>query len=138
MRRKDKYPNTDIFTYKNVNPKKRITGDCEIRAIAKATKLSWEEVVRRLAEIGIETGYCPFVKESYGLLLERCGFKKKPQPRHLDNTKYTLREFVKEHPRGRYVVNMPHHVTVVVNGKNYDIWDCTKSCRKIGNYWVKH
>lgn len=138
MRRKDKYPNTDIFTYKNVNPKKRITGDCEIRAIAKATNMSWEAVVRGLAEIGIETGYCPFVKESYGLLLERCGFKKKPQPRHLDNTKYTLREFVREHPRGRYVVNMPHHVTVVVNGKNYDIWDCTKSTRKIGNYWVKH
>lgn len=137
MKRQDKYPNTNIFTYENINPKNRITGDCEIRAIAKATKMSWEKVVCGLAEIGIETGYSPFVVESYGLFLERQGFKKMRQPRHLDRTKYTLREFIAEHPRGVYVVNMPNHLTVVVNGKNYDIWDCTKSSRKIGNYWAK-
>lgn len=138
MRRHEKYPDTDIFTYENVNPKNRITGDCEIRAIAKATKLSWNKVVQSLADIGIETGCSPFVVNAYGLFLERKGFKKRPQPRHLDNTKYTLREFILEHPKGRYVINMPHHVTVVVDGKNYDIWDCTKSSSKIGNYWEKH
>lgn len=137
MRRQEKYPNTDIFTYQNINPKKRITGDCEIRAIAKATKMSWEAVVKGLAEIGIETGYSPFVKKAYDLFLTRNGFKRMPQPRHLDNTKYNLKEFIAEHPRGIYVVDMPNHVTVVVNGKNYDIWDCTKVNRKVGNYWKK-
>ena len=137
MRRRDKYPDTDIFVYENINPKNRITGDCEIRAIAKAMKISWEEVARGLVEIGVETGYSPFVKEAYDLFLTRNGFKRMSQPRHLNNTKYTLREFIKEHPRGTYVVNMPSHVTVVVNGKNYDIWDCTKSYKKIGNYWEK-
>ena len=137
MRRKEKYPNTDIFTYENVNPKKRITGDCEIRAIARATKLSWEAVVRGLCEVGIETGYSPFVKKAYDLFLTRNGFVRMPEPRHSDNTKYSLREFVLAHPRGTYVVNMAHHVTVVVNGKNHDIWDCTRFGGKVGNYWKK-
>ena len=136
-KRQQKYPNTATFKYENRNPKGRITGDCEMRAISCALGKDWCEVVRELAELACETAYCPFISDNYNIYLERNGFKKMPQPRHSDGTKYTLAEFIAEHKTGVYVVNMPHHLTVVKAGKCHDIWDCSKSSRRIGNYWKK-
>lgn len=136
-KRQQKYPNTATFKYDNRNPKGRITGDCEMRAISGALGKDWCEVVRGLAELACETGHSPFVAENYGLYLERHGFKKYKQPRHDDGTKYTLKEFIEEHKRGTFVVNLPSHLTVVKAGKCHDIWDCTKSSKRVGNYWGK-
>lgn len=36
----------------NANPKNRKTGDCVIRAIARATNQSWETVYAALCELG--------------------------------------------------------------------------------------
>jgi len=135
MRRQDKYPDTDYFHYENVNPKNRITGDCVYRAIAKAMGWTWGRTVKTLAEWALETGYCPNSTENFDRFLQAHGFKKHPQPRHADRTKYTLREFMDEYDDGTYIVNMPNHTTVVVDGQNIDIWDCSKSTRKIGNFW---
>lgn len=135
MRRQDKYPDTEYFHYENVNPKNRFTGDCVYRAIAKAMGWTWTKTVKALTDQALETGYCPNSVENYSRFLQAYGFEKHPQPRHDDRTKYTLREFINEHKTGTYVVNMPGHTTVVVDGKNIDIWDCSRSRSKIGNFW---
>lgn len=137
-KRKQKYPNTATFKFENRNPKGRVgTGDCVYRAISSALGKDWCEVVRELAELACETGYCPNDASNYCLYLERHGFKKHKQPRHDDGTKYTLAEFITEHKRGVYVVNMPSHLTVVKAGKCHDTWDCSKSHTRVGNFWCK-
>ena len=137
-KRQQKYPNTATFKYENRNPKGRVgTGDCVYRAISSALGKDWCEVARELAELACETAYCPNGTSNYDIYLERNGFKKHPQPRHEDRTKYTLKEFCEEHKRGVFVVNMPHHLTVVKAGKCHDTWDCSKCDSRVGNYWQK-
>lgn len=149
MRRQDKYPNTDIFHYLNVNPKNRFTTDCVIRAIAtalvaktggslendKLCKDMWRVVLDDMAEIACNTGYFPTNKKCYEKYLKQHGFLKYGQPRHLDNTKLTLKEFMDGHKSGTYVIHLPHHLTVVVDGVNYDIYDCTKFDSRVGIFW---
>lgn len=137
--------NTDIYTYTNINPYGRKTGDCVIRAIAKAVYDKktgmlgdpWKYAMDELCAVALETGYMISCPEGYSKLLERKGFKKYKQPRHEDGTKYTLKEFIAEHKHGVFLVNLPHHLTCVKNGKCYDTWDWTKSSRRVGNYWGK-
>lgn len=133
-RRQSKYPDTEIFKYHNQNPHNRITTDCVLRALSFALNIPYNDMVMEVAEVQCKTGFDPL--DRIDLILKRHGLEKQPMLRHEDNTKYTLMEFIKEFPKGTYLVNMPHHLTVVKDGKNYDIWDCTKSYSKIGNYWI--
>ena len=137
--------NTGIFSYENLNPYKRKAGDCVIRAVAKSVYEgktgafgdAWKYALDGLCNVAMETGYMINTPDCYGRLLERKGFKKHKQPRHENGTKYTLKEFIAEHKTGTYVVNMPHHLTTVKNGKCYDTWNWTQSDRRVGNYWEK-
>ena len=58
MNRKERYPDTDTFSYFNANPKNKITGDCVARAICTALELPYNQVVMELAEQQCKTGYC--------------------------------------------------------------------------------
>ena len=129
--------NTTTYKFENRNPKGRRTTDCVVRAISKATDKDWCDVLMALATISCETGYMLNETKGYGIYLERLGFKKQKQPRKIDNTKYTLSEFIRLHKTGTYLVHLPHHLTVVKNGKCYDTWNCSKSSRRVGNYWAK-
>jgi len=145
--------NTEYFHYVNVNPYKRKTTDCVVRAITIAlyshcidNDMDWEKLMRdgwivilqSLTEHTIKTGYMYDDKDGFASFLETYhGFKKQKQPRHADGTKYTVREFIDEHPKGTYLLNMPSHLTVVVDGKAYDTWNVTKSQRRVGNYWTR-
>lgn len=148
MRRQDKYPNTEMFSYLNLNPHNRITTDCVYRAIAKALcaghkhcqkseKEMWSTVMQELCEFAGQTGFVPTDTKCYSRFLKMRGFNELPQPRHSDGTKYTLKEFINENPKGVYLVNMPSHLTVVVDGVNYDNWDCTKVNSRIGKIWER-
>ena len=152
MTRQQKYPDTKSFHYYNANPKNKITGDCLYRAIATATGLEWNEVVRELAEVAIKTGYSPGSKECMNKFLEANGWKKHKQPKNGDNTKLTGIEFceycknwsdpyLEENISGPVIATIgSHHITTFVqigngNYKCYDIWNCTSG--KVGNYWYK-
>lgn len=154
MKRQKRYPDTEIFHYLNLNPKGKVTCDCVVRAIAWACvcqtsrdfteekkvytgKYLWNTVLDDLTDCSRKTGFMVTDTKCYTEYLKELYFTKHPQPRHLDGTKYTLAEFIAEHPKGIYLVNMPTHLTVVVDGVNYDIWDCTKTDKRIGNYWSR-
>ena len=149
MTREDKYPTTDTFRYFNANPKNRITGDCRIRAIATATGEDYNKIVLAFAIIQIETGYDQTANQGISILMEKLGWKKMPQPRKANGTKYTGKQWCKllnkEHPDGiKAVANIGgHHIVAIMpkvidkkmKHRVYDIWDSTEGC--IGNYWVK-
>ncbi len=134
MTRQEKYPNTKIFTYYNRNPHNKITGDCVTRAISFALNLDYNDLVMDIARYHCQTGVdIRYNKED--AYLKKFGVVKQPMLKHHDNTRYTLKEFIRKFPKGTYIVKMPHHLTVVKDGVNYDIWDCTKSDRKIGIFY---
>lgn len=145
MTRQQKYPDTNTFHFYNANPKGRITTDCVIRAICTATELPYNQVVMELAQLQCETGYDDGEKKLYGKYLESKGFKKMKQPRKLDGTKFTGKEFCEalqdnyEYTIGKTPRIVAHiggnHIVAIINAQVWDIWNSTRGC--IGNYWVK-
>ena len=138
MRNKDKWPETSTFHYYNANPKNRITGDCWLRAICTGLNEPYNDVLKEMVQIHIDTGYelsCDKEVEKY--LISK-GWKKCRQPRKSDNTKYTGSEFcecIAKKDR-RYIANIGgHHMVAIVGKKVNDIWDSTYKC--IGNYYEK-
>ena len=131
---------TNTFHYYNRNPKNKITNDCIVRAIATTTDKTWGEVYNALYEIGLKYGLMLNDFKCCECYLKKLGWVKHNQPRKEDNTKYSGSEFVKtaeynairESPVIAKIGS--HHMTVIVNGKIYDTWNC--SGNKIGNYWT--
>jgi hypothetical protein len=137
MNRQQKYPETSTFHFFNANPKNRVTGDCTFRAISTALRQSWEQTVKEMCEMSIETGYACNDKKGIERYLKSKGWIKHSQPRKADNTKYTGKEFC-ERARDyeNYVAIIGgHHIVAIIDGKVWDTWDSTDGC--IGNYWTK-
>ena len=127
--------NTSTFTYYNANPKGKKTSDCVIRAICTALNKDYETTTRELLEFWLKSGYEMCDVKCFGKYLESKGWKKQKQPRKVDNTKYTGKEFVK-YFKGTCLANIGgHHIVCIKDGKVFDIWDSTDGC--IGNYWTK-
>ena len=147
--RQEIYPDTDTFTFKNVNPRNRITGDCAFRAIANGLEKPWVEFVMEMAELSCKTGYAINDNKGIERYLKEQGWKKQKQPRKADNTKYTGKEFcymiqgysVDRNDEfipisDRIVANIGgKHMVAIIDGKGEDIWNSTGGT--IGNYWIK-
>lgn len=140
MRRVDKYPDTDVFHFHNENPKNKFTDDCTIRAIGRATGKGWFCVKAGLSEAAMKNCLMDTDIKCVEKYLESEGWKKQKQPRKVDNTKYTGREFCKKLQKEDNTKNIianigGHHIVAIADNKVNDIWDSTY--KTIGNYWVK-
>ena len=133
MKRQEKFPDTDCFVYENLNPKKKVTTDCVVRATCKALGKPYIDVYQDMFGFSISSGLHLNDKKFLKKYLEHLGYGMLKQPKHQDNTKYTAREFAKEFNKGIYIVSIRKHITVIVDGKIHDIWDC--SDKAVGNYW---
>lgn len=147
--RQEIFPDTDTFTFKNVNPKNRITGDCVFRAFANAMEQDYNETVMEMATLMCKTGYAMNDKKGEEAYLKAKGWTKRKQPRKLNGTKYTGDEFCRM-LQGEQIDFMDaefltsdrivahiggNHMVAIINGKVEDIWDSTSGT--IGNYWIK-
>ncbi len=122
------------FIFHNENPKGRVSSsDCVIRAIAKATGKSWEDVLTGLFEVGLKIKDVPSSKPVFQKYLEQQGYRMQRQPRKPDATKYTVEEFANKFSKGAYIVNLANRLSCVVDGKIYDTWNCKD--KSVGNYW---
>ncbi|MDE6142236.1 MAG: hypothetical protein K2G03_06495 [Bacilli bacterium] len=123
------------FIYENVNPKNRKTDDCVVRAITKATGLSYQEIYAGLCSIGQKNCRMPNSKQTYEKLLEQLGYIKYPMPRHADNTRFKVYELVDQESDKTIIISMANHLTCAINGSIFDLWDCR--AKSVGNYWIK-
>ena len=137
MTRQQKYPNHKNFTYYNRNPKGRITTDCVVRAMSTALSVPYEKVVMDMAKIQCESGLDDAEPKSIEKYLTANGWLKNRQPKHENGTKFTCKEFVKAHPKGKYILSLAHHLTYLEDGKIFDIWDCYKHGGCVGNYYTE-
>lgn len=111
-------------------PQRDEKGDCTVRALATATGMSYQaawDKLYRLQGQKRHTGFRLFdylreMPDSMGVVRSFKYRAVKGKPR------IKARDFVQMHPSGRFLVQVAHHVTAVVDGKLIDTWDCGAKC----------
>lgn len=107
------------FVYHNINPRGATEGDCVVRAISLASQIPYETIERKLWQVGdlydcdglSKMCYSHFLRDVLGYQEINCD--------HL-----TVAEIADRHPNGVYLVRIPNHLTCLIDGTCYDIWDC--------------
>lgn len=118
------------FKKHNFNPKRKTT-DCVIRAIVGATNKNWYDVFDKLVEIARSETATPTCKITYETYLADCETIPVMYIRYDGKKKrYTVKDVC--NMTGRYIVQVAGHLTPVINGVCYDLYDCTdRSAYKI-------
>lgn len=122
------------FVPYNPNPKGTLTGDCAIRAVAKATDQPWENAYTALAVEGYKRGDLPNANQVLGAYLKSKGFKRFLIPDTCPDC-YTVEDFANDHPKGMYVLQLEKHVVTVHDGDFFDTWDSSRE--PVDSYWAK-
>ena len=128
-----------LYREKNVNPKKRRTGDCSTRALVGTLGISYEEALKLQMKWSLKTYYDPTSKQVMEKVLQEFGYVKMKQPRKADGKKYTVAELDEIIPadiRNKGVlVTVANHHTCIIGMCVQDIWDCRY--KSVGNYYIK-
>ena len=106
----------------NPNPAGSRVGDCAVRACAYATGGDWEQTYTALALQGFMMGDMPNANHVWGAYLRAHGFVRHAVSNECPDC-YTVADFCREHPHGRYVLAISGHVVCVEDGDWYDSWD---------------
>ena len=111
-----------MFRFFNPNPAGKFVGDCTIRAICKLLDKDWDEVYAGTVLQGFFGKDMPSGNSIWGAYLKRKGFIRKWLPDTCPDC-YTVEDFVKDFPRGVYVLGFGGHVATVIDGNLYDSWN---------------
>ena len=107
------------FRYLNVEPNNAIKEDCVVRAISLASELPYEMIKRKLWLVGELYDCDCLCRFCYEHLIEDVlGYRK------TNCEELTVGEFADRHPIGTYLVRIPNHLTCIIDGTCFDIWDC--------------
>jgi len=123
-----------MYSELNINPIKRNTGDCVIRAIGTVTDSEWDDVYLDLLTKGFKEKSMPSLNEVWGSYLHDIGYTRHIIPDTCPDC-YTVDQFTKDHPRGRYILGTGTHVIAVIDGNYYDTWDSGEEIPIF--YWQK-
>ena len=115
-----------MYRYMNMNPKGNDVDDCTVRAISVAEGISWDEAYDKLSNSARRLGLMMSSVPAIDYYLDKRYIR-------IDTDVDTVGEFIKEHPRGTYLITMPGHITVLKNGVNYDTFNCGN--RKLWCAW---
>jgi len=122
------------FVFYNPNPAGRFVGDCTIRAICRLTDQDWDTVYAGTVFQGFLQKNMPSGNSTWGAYLQRQGYVTRPILGSCPYG-YTVDDFCKDHPVGRYLLALDQHVVTVVDGDYYDTWDSGKEIPIY--YWTK-
>lgn len=96
--------------------------DCVIRAITLASGLPYKEVENKLwltAELYDCDRLCKFCYSNF--LNNVLKYKE------VNCNMLTVGEFADKHPVGTYLIRVPNHLTCIIDGVCYDLFDCRDS-----------
>ena len=106
-----------MFIYYNANPYGRLINDCTVRAISLATGNSWNDTYEELSNFARTQGSMfddVMYIDSY---LDKMFKKIYSRGRGLN---LTVEEFIKNHPKGIFLITMRGHITCCIDGTIYD------------------
>lgn len=118
----------------NPNPRGYVTGDCAIRAIARATEQPWQAAYAALTMEGYLKGDLPNANHVLNSYLKKQGFTHHIVPDTCPDC-YTVAQFADDHPKGMYVLMLDNHVVAVNDGDWFDAFD--SGGEPIDSYWAK-
>lgn len=107
------------FVYYNNNPYGDKESDCVTRAISLATGISYRMVSRDLTQSANMCGCDRLYLGCYSHLLD--DVYKLPR---VDCKGMTVGEFADKYPHGIYLVRINGHITCIISGIIFDLWDC--------------
>lgn len=110
------------YIYYNPNPLKLSVGDCTIRAISCALKMSWKRTYLSLCVQGFLMYDMPSANRVWGEFLKTKGFKRNQMPDMCPDC-YTIKDFCVHNPYGTFILGTGEHVVCVIDGNYYDSWD---------------
>lgn len=119
------------YIYANMNPIKRNTNDCVIRALALILGEPWEDIYMDLAYEGLSLYDMMEANSTWGNYLKRRGYVQAVLPNTCPLC-YTLRDFCRDYPYGSYIVATGSHVIAV---KDSDYYDTSDSGSEIVTYY---
>lgn len=108
------------WVHYNPNPLHRDTGDCVVRAIAKITGGSWDDAFMALTTTALEIADMPDKNTTWGEHLRRMGYQQRPVFR---GAGYTVADFCRDNPKGKFVLAIDGHVVAVIDGDWFDTAD---------------
>lgn len=111
-----------MYVFSNPNPKKLLTGDCVVRAIALATGKSWGEVYVDVCLQGFAGCEMPSDNTIWHTYLMENGYKRHIIPDTCPNC-YTIGDFCYDNPIGIFILATGTHVVAVIDGDYFDTWD---------------
>lgn len=111
-----------MFNAYNANPINARVGDCTIRAISVATGQSWEQTYTEMAVFGYMRSDMPSANHVWGAYLKSRGWGRVIIPDECPDC-YSVKDFCRDHPNGRYILAIDGHVVAVIDGNYYDTWD---------------
>lgn len=111
------------FKFYNPNPNRHAVGDCVIRAISKLLDMDWNATYAAISLQGYKMKDMPSSNAVWGEYLLSQGYIPELIPCQFDNPSCTVRDFVKAHSSGRFLLFIGGHVVAVVNGDYFDTWD---------------
>lgn len=108
-----------MFQYHNANPRKRNVNDCTVRAISLATGRTWDATYEELCKFAQAQAIMPDDVIYIDEYLER----RYPKVCDCEGMGITVKEFVRRHPIGTFLITMAGHITCSINGVIYDTFD---------------
>ena len=118
----------------NPNPQRKTVGDCVVRSIAKVLGYDWERTYIELALQGFMMCDMPSANAVWGAYLRSKGFTRYVIPADCPEC-YTISDFARDNPHGKYVLAIGSHVVTVIDGNYYDSWDSGEEIPVY--YWKK-
>lgn len=122
------------FRYFNNNPQRKKVGDCVVRAISTVTNQTWHKTHRDLCALSDEMCDMPSSNQVWRTYLESKGFERHKIPNVCPDC-YSVIDFCRENPYGKYLVSLGTHVVAIVDGDYLDIWDSGDGT--VEAYWRK-
>ena len=111
-----------MYVFENPNPAANRTDDCFLRTLGILTGEPWLSVYWKLCALGANMYMLPNAKPVVKAFLLRNGYRAQSLPDTCPAC-YTVRDFAREHPHGRYLLTSGDHAVAVIEGSYYDSWD---------------
>lgn len=109
------------YKFLNVNPLGKFEEDCVCRAIKSALNEDYYTIQRKLHLVAELFDCETLCVCCYKYLLDNVYNLERIE----EYKGYTIKQFLRQHPYGTYIIRVDGHLTHCVNGIVYDLFDCT-------------